>query len=310
MKLRQRASLPPDHPGRRPAARVAALLAAALLLSPAWAGAQETTAALAVPRVGPLEGVVLAAGGGTLGPEIWARFVDEAGGEASRIVLIPTAATDEEFAGDPTVLRALSDAGATSVVVLHTRDRTLADSESFVAPLREATGVWISGGRQHRLVEAYLDTRVQEALFEVLQRGGIVGGSSAGASILASFLVRGDPETNERVMSAEYRTGFGFLDRAAVDQHLLARGRQEDLWSVLDLRPELLGIGVDEGTAVVVQGDVAEVLGTSQVIFYDATGPERRRELLEGGDLFDLLKRIPLTGDVNLETAGAAAASH
>jgi len=272
-------------------ARALFLLGAALLSGPARADAQQDPSSFPAPRVGPTSGVVLAAGGGTLGPEIWDRFVREAGGEAARIVLIPTAATDEEFVADPTVLRALLDAGAASVSVLHTRDRALANTEAFIAPLREATGVWISGGRQHRLVEAYLGTRVQTALFEVLERGGIVGGSSAGASILASFLVRGDPETNERVVSSTYREGFGLLHQAAVDQHLLARGREEDLWEVLELSPDVLGIGVDEGTAVIVAGDIAEIIGASQVLIYDGTGNVRRREALAAGDYFDLGSR-------------------
>jgi cyanophycinase len=238
---------------------------------------------------------VFAAGGGTLGPEIWERFVLEAGGDTARIVLIPTAATDEEIAADGTALRALTAAGARSPIVLHTRDRAFADSELFVAPLTEATGVWISGGRQFRLAQAYLGTRVQEELARVLTRGGAVGGSSAGASILASLLVRGDPETNEIVFSEEYPEGFGLLAGAAVDQHLLARGRQEDLWSVLALRPELVGIGLDEGTAVAVRGDVAEVLGASQVLFYDLAGAERRLGRFTAGDRFDLGTRTPIS---------------
>jgi cyanophycinase len=77
-----------------------------------------------------------------------------------------------------------------------------------------------------------------------------------------------------------------------VDQHLLARGREEDLWVVLELHPELLGIGLDEGTAIVVAGDTAEVIGTSQALFYDRSGTARHRETLTQGDFFDLENRV------------------
>jgi len=281
---------------------VIALVATFLAIAPTL-HAQGSDAGTIGPAVGPPVGAVLAAGGGSLGPEIWERFVELAGGENARIVVIPTASEDDEFPNDWSILTSIQEAGGRNVTLLHTRDPEVADSRDFAAPLQEATGVWISGGRQHRLVDAYLHTRVHDELFRLLARGGVVGGSSAGASILASFLVRGDPETNQRVMSLEYSQGFGILEGAAIDQHLLARGREEDLWGILDLYPELLGIGIDEGTALVITGDVAEVIGESQVIFYDATGLLPVTRTLEEGEGFDLGARTPLS-EVTQEREG------
>lgn len=244
-----------------------------------------------IPRVGPPNGTLLVAGGGTLGPEIWGRFVELAGGPEGRLVVIPTAGNDDYFPPDWPGLQALRDAGARHVTVLHTRDRDQANSDEFVQAIREATGVWFPGGRQWRLVDAYLDTRVHEELFALLERGGVVGGTSAGASIQASFLVRGDPATNEILVSPEYQEGFGFLNHTAVDQHLLARNRQDDLWELLDLHPDLLGIGLDEGAAIVVTGDRAEVIGTSRVVIYDASGPLRESRYLRPGEVVDLARR-------------------
>jgi cyanophycinase len=278
-------------------------LAAAPFLGPAiplglpgtWAAAAQAFPALdraAVDvRVGPPKGTLVVAGGGTLGPEIWARFVELAGGPDAVIVVIPTASAEDSFPDEWEILQALRGAGAERITLLHTRDRATADSDAFTAPLRKATGVWIPGGRQHRLAQAYLHTSVHAELVALLERGGVVGGTSAGASIQASFLVRGDPESNTVVVSAEFMEGFGFLEGAAVDQHLLARNREDDLWEVLRIRPDLLGIGLDEGTAIVVSRDRAEVIGRSQAIFYDATTPRRRTETLRSGGVFDLGRR-------------------
>lgn len=243
------------------------------------------------PVVGPANGAVVLAGGGILGPEIWGRFVELAGGRDARIVVIPTASGEEVFPENWAGLLPFLDAGAADVRVLHTRDRGQADSPGFVDPLRDATGVWFPGGRQGRLVDAYLNTQVHRELFLLLARGGVVGGTSAGASIQASYLVRGDPETNQVLMAPGYEEGFGLLNGAAVDQHLLARGREEDLWELLHFQPHLLGIGVDEGTALVVQGDQAQVIGDSKVFIYDAQHPVRRPRTLDPGSVFHLGER-------------------
>ncbi len=246
------------------------------------------------PRVGPSNGTLVVAGGGTLGADIWDRFITLAGGPDANIVVIPTAGADESYDESWSGLQGLRNAGAQNVSILHTRLRMEANSEPFVSRVREADAVWFAGGRQWRLVDAYLATRIHDELFALLDRGGVIGGTSAGASIQASFLVRGDPATNQVVMSPDYEEGFGFLNGTAVDQHLLARDRQEDLWQILSLHPHLLGIGIDEGTAIIVAGDQAEVIGTSQVLIYDPSSPVLRPRILLPGEVFDLGRRAPL----------------
>ena len=132
------------------------------------------------------------------------------------------------------------------------------------------------------MADAYLDTKVHEALREVLERGGVIGGSSAGATILGSYLVRGDTRTNT-IMMGDHEEGFGLLRGVGVDQHLLRRNRQFDLIDVVRARPDLLGIGIDEDTAIVVRGDRFEVIGRSYVAIYD------HERLLDSGGLFYLL---------------------
>lgn len=245
------------------------------------------------PCVGPSRGAVIAAGGGALGTEIYRRFIALAGGADARIILIPTAGAEDGSHDAWVALEALRDAGAERIEVLHTRNRRIAELEAFAGPLREATGVWISGGRQYRLVDVYLGTQTHRELEALLGRGGVIGGNSAGASALASYLLRGGEASNSVVVDHDRSEGFGFLRGVALDQHLLARGRENDLIGVLREHPELLGIGVDEGTAIVVTGDVASVLGRGRVAIYDFTDPLALIPLryLKRGDVYDLGSR-------------------
>lgn len=251
----------------------------------------------AIDPVGPARGALVLAGGSDLSPEIWGRFVELAGGPEASIVVIPTAGEDSDFNLGWPSLPELRAAGANDVVVVHTRDRSVADSEPFVRAIRGATGVWLPGGRTWRLAEAYLGTRVHDELAALLDRGGVIGGSSAGASIQGSLLMRGDPETNRVPFSEDYPIGFGFLRDVAVDQHLIARGRQADLWGILETRPGLLGIGLDEHTALVIHEDVGEVVGSSQVLVYDAAGPKKEQYWLADGQRLDLRTRRPIEAD-------------
>jgi cyanophycinase len=234
--------------------------------------------------VGPDSGSLVVVGGGALGPEIVSRFIELAGGPAASIVVIPTANAAAPLPKSLGSVDMLRQRGAKNITVLHTTNRKTADSEGFVAPLKKASGVWFGGGRQWRLVDAYLDTRTVREVWAVLQRGGVVGGSSAGASILASYLVRGAREGNAIMMAPGYERGFGFLRGVAVDQHLLQRNRQNDMVSVVAAHPELLGIGIDARTAIVVKGDQMEVIGTSKAAIYELGKPYY---FLSSGDRFD-----------------------
>jgi cyanophycinase len=249
------------------------------------------------PTIGPAAGTLILAGGGRLHDDVLARFIGLAGGADARIVVIPTAGTDDAFADDWPGYAPFVTAGIAAVSVLHTRHRSEADSDAFVEPLRSATGVWITGGRQWRLADAYLGTRTVRELNALLRRGGVIGGTSAGASIQPSYMVRGAVEGNTTMMAPGYEQGFGLLRDIAIDQHLLARRRENDLLTVIARYPALLGIGIDEGTALVVTGDRADVIGSSVVAFYNAAD---RGVLpyyfLRSGDTFDLSARRTTAG--------------
>lgn len=264
----------------------------------------------ATPVVGPATGSLVIMGGGGKDrtfPEIFGRFIALAGGKEARIVIIPTAASsDPEYPYQRSWSAALArKMEVAEVTVLHTHDRGKADTGEFVAPLTKATGVWFGGGRQWRLTKAYGGTRTEEAFHGVLARGGVIGGSSAGATIQGSFLARGDTSGNT-IMVGDVQGGFGFLKNTAIDQHLIARGRERDLLQVLEdpkgqMRAEfdraaLLGIGIDEDVAIVVQGDEFEIIGKDggQVLVYDPkkwqadTPDEKKWVTLTKGERYDL----------------------
>lgn len=240
----------------------------------------------ATTKVGPAKGSLLIVGGGEM-KQLWPVFLEMAGGKSAPIVVIPTA--HEAVGGEDRVMGTLRELGATDVVQLHTRYTAEANREEFVAPLRRARAVWFSGGRQWRLAEAYLGTRTLREINAVLERGGVIGGSSAGATIQGSYLVRGAREGNRIMMAPDFEEGFAFLRNSAIDQHVNTRDRAEDLRPVLAKHPSLLGVALDEATAIIVRGDSCVVAGAGNVRFFPT--PTGAAVVLRAGARFDLAAR-------------------
>lgn len=234
------------------------------------------------PYIGPANGTLVIVGGGMKSDSIINRFIELAGGIDAPIVVIPTAGGRESYNENSGFAGTLRKRGVTNVTVLHTTDKNIANSDSFVKPLINANGVWFGGGRQWRLVDSYKNTLTEIMIGKVLERGGVVGGSSAGATIQGSYLARGDTQNNQ-VMMGDHQEGFSFLKNVAIDQHVLARNRQFDMYEILKKHPKLLGIGIDENTAIIVQGNQFEVVGENYVLVYDGTFWSR-----EGSDLKNL----------------------
>ena len=243
-------------------------------------------------------GALVVVGGGGVSAEITQRFLDLAGGPEALIVVLPTA-NPEPLPDHPTDGEFLVNAGAKNVKVLKARRREEVESDKFLGVLKKAQGVWFGGGRQWRFVDAYEGTKAIEAFHDVLRRGGVIGGGSAGATIQGDFLVRGSPLGNEEMMAAGYERGFAFLPGTAIDQHFAQRNRFADLSVVVAAHPQLLGIGVDEATAMIVRGHFAEVVGRNKVHFFDRRKPAERGERdwtsVGPGGKYDLKAREPLS---------------
>ncbi|HJU73793.1 MAG TPA: cyanophycinase [Gemmatimonadaceae bacterium] len=278
---------------RYPVAR--AILAAVLTLVLATCGSARSAATSSAPQpISPVAGHLVIAGGGMLGPEIMQRFIALAGGPDARIVVVPTAGEDSVYTDTWAGLMSLRTAGAKNLVVRHTRNRTVAESDSFAATIRQAGGVWFPGGRHWRLVDSYLDTRTEREFHALLARGGVIGGTSAGASIQASYLVRGAREGNTIMLAPGYERGFAFLRGVAIDQHVGARNRHLDLQPVVKRFPQLLGLGLDEGTAIFVHGTKAEVVGRGMLYVHngrDRTPTDTPYVTLRAGEWYDLAQR-------------------
>ena len=257
---------------------------------------QRSPTAVSETKVGPARGTVIVVGGGFMAPDLYARFIQEAGGPDALIVDVPTATGDTGITQDWAGARAWRLMGAHNVYVLHTTDRRIADSDSMVAILKRAGGVWFEGGRHYRLVDAYAGTRTEQAFRDVLARGGVIGGSSAGATILGDFLVRGAPSNDNSIMDYPgYEKGFGYLRGVAIDQHVIARERLRDLAdSIIPKHPTLLGLSADEGTAWIVRGDTGTIVGPSKAFVYasrQSNDSGKPFVTLFPGDRFDLAKR-------------------
>ena len=253
----------------------------------------STLGAATAADFGPENGALVIVGGSMKDPAILERFLELAGGPEVPIVVIPTAGGGEHYDQYYTGVRQFKEAGVKNITVLHTKDRDVANSEEFVRPIREARAVWFPGGRQWRLADSYLNTRTHEELHRLLARGGVIGGSSAGATIQGSYLARGDTETNT-IMMGDHEEGMAFFKNVAIDQHLLMRNRQFDLIEIIEAHPDLLGIGLDEDTAIVVRGDNFEVIGQGYVAVYDHQSlldSGGRFYFLAPGDRFDIKAR-------------------
>ncbi len=238
-------------------------------------------------------GNLLIAGGGKLPAGMLQQFVRLAGGDKSRIIYIPC--SERKFISEePRVLADFRNAGAQHVEYFHTKDRALANDPTFIEPLVHATGIWFGGGRQWNFVDSYQNTEAHRVMQQLLERGGIIGGSSAGASIQGDYMPRGDPLGNTTMMAEGYEQGLGFLTGVAIDQHFTQRRRFPDMKRLKRTFPQLLGIGIDEGTCLLVQKNKAQVFGSGQVAFFDRPVGSEEVEAytsLEEGDVYDFETR-------------------
>ncbi|KAF2434045.1 cyanophycinase [Tothia fuscella] len=253
---------------------------------------------------GPSRGkLVIIGGGNAVNTGIMERFVSLGGGISKNFIIVPTANGNRDEDGNVRVYNRSQvigpwlRMGIKNVHMLHTHSPKIADTDDFTKELRDADAVWFDGGRQWHIVDSYAGTRTYTEFHKLLDRGGAIGGSSAGATIQGEYLVRGDTAGAQIVMTKEpnHQKGFAFLRRSAIDQHINTRNRWDDLIPVIAKYPRLLGIGLSEGTAIVVSGDNFEVMGKAKVAIHDNTKQYKAGDkpyyLLSAGDRYDMKTR-------------------
>ncbi len=253
------------------------------------------------PSHGPAKGFLLITGGATEAPD-YQRFINLAGGKNANIIVIPNAsvthptpqdALQQQYCGPKSPFAAFPNVPCT---VLYTSDPKIANTAAFVEPLRTATGVWFVGGRHWRIADAYLDTLTLKEFFQVLSRGGAIGGGSAGATIQGSYMVRGSavPDDNTIMMAPGHEIGFGFLSNATFDQHVDVRHRENDLAAVIKAHPDLLCFGLDQATSMTVHGDTLTVNGPKRVAVWDGKDHDGKGfYYLHTGDQLNTATRVP-----------------
>jgi cyanophycinase len=254
----------------------------------------STSGSLAPPTADRPRGSLLIVGGGERSKAMMRRFVELAGGPGARIAVVPNASSEPEKTGRALVAE-LDGLGARAFV--YYLDHAAASAESSARRLDSAGGIWFSGGDQVLVTQALAGTPVLGAMQRRYREGAVVGGTSAGAAIMSDSMITGNqtpPGDTTGYYGDEYPAiarrrveiapGLGFLPRAIVDQHFIRRERHNRLMSAVLERPSLLGVGIDEGTALEVRPDGRwRVLGESSVVVYDARHArvtDRRRPLL------------------------------
>ncbi len=211
------------------------------------------------------KGHLVVIGGGTIPDDVRARTLELAGGAKANVVVLPQASELPETG--PEAVDVWKKAGAARATALN-----LTDAAAAIAAIKEATLIWFPGGDQTRLMKALDGTGIPEAIRAKYDQGATVAGTSAGAAVMSKVMITGDDMDLQAITArkTDTKAGLGLWPQVIVDQHFLKRQRHNRLLSAVLDHPDLVGVGIDESTAVVVLGSVFEVVGKSSVVVIDA----------------------------------------
>lgn len=243
-------------------------------------GAIVPVVAFGCASVGAVEpkGHLVLNGGGTKPREVMEKFIELAGGPDAAIAVFPTA-SELPDTGQYYLDLFADEYGCTDVFAADVMDAQEAQDPDVAARVAAAGGIFFAGGDQRRITRALIGTPVGQAIREAFEGGAVVGGTSAGTACQSPLMITGDGDfTVIRADNVELWEGLGLFDGVIVDQHFVARRRSNRLISVVLEHPELLGVGIDEATAVWVRPDgTFLVLGDGWVMVFDAASADVRR---------------------------------
>jgi cyanophycinase len=228
-----------------------------------------TQPSIAQQEVFPFKGKLIIIGGGDILDTMYNLFAKEIGGKDKPIVYIPTATDDEPWIQAGEHLVKFTSRGFTNLTTVHTRDKQKANDPVFIDRIRKAKGVFIGGGDQANIANAFLGTAVHQELFALLNRGGIIMGTSAGATIMGDLMITGWEQRKAPNVLHTYPPGLAFMKNTSIDQHVLVRNRQFDLVPMMEANTNILGMALDEATAAYVNRDSIQVIGRSYMMIYD-----------------------------------------
>jgi cyanophycinase len=246
------------------------------------------------------KGKLIIIGGGTIPDSLFTFFANYCGGKDQPIVYIPTATDDEDFIQKGEHLLKFSSRGFTNLYTIHTRNKKEADDPKNIALMRSAKGLFFGGGDQDLIAAAYGGTQLYNEFIALLNRGGVIMGTSAGATIMGSLLIGGDAR-NDLTKINSLKPAFSFMTNTAIDQHVLARNRQFDLIPVIQQYPNTLGVGLDESTAMIVEAGKFKIWGLSYAMIYDPNDWVAQKKqwgrvvkpfkMMSSGEIFNLVTR-------------------
>lgn len=201
--------------------------------------------------------------------QILREFIRRAGGRDAKIVIMTVATSlPGEVGLDYRYL--FEKLGADQVEIVDTKQREDASYSGNLEVIENATGVFFTGGDQARITNVLKNTKIDDLLHRKFEQGLVIAGTSAGAAMMPDIMiVEGEGETNPRLDTVTLEPGMGFLSQIAIDQHFSQRGRLGRFVSALIQQPAVLGFGIDENTAIAVNGDEIEVLGEGAVTIID-----------------------------------------
>ncbi|MEN6412168.1 MAG: cyanophycinase [Veillonellales bacterium] len=241
------------------------------------------------------------------------KFMEIAGGRQARIAVLTTATELPREVGDE-YRNLFTQMGADNAPVLYITNRESANDRHQIREIDNATGIFITGGDQLRLTSILGGSGVDAALRRAFSRGTVIAGTSAGASVMSdTMIVGGDSSDTPKKLTLSMAHGMGLLAEVVIDQHFAQRGRINRLLAAVAQNPHILGIGIDEDTALVVEaGGKCQVIGSQTVTILDGKNIihsnifESKRQdplaitnmslhVLPSGYGYDISRRIPFT---------------
>ena len=241
---------------------------------------------------------LLVIGGGKRPPEAIKRFVEWSGGENAKLLVI-TWATAQPDASFASFSKDLTESKTASVEPSPTAPLDSEKRSKFVSQVKDATGIYFTGGDQNRIMDVLKDEELLKLLRAKYASGTPFGGTSAGAAVMSDPMITGEADLKKLDgTKVGVRTGLGLIPNVIFDQHFLVRQRHNRLFGLVMVHRALLGVGIDEDTSVLIEDNRRlQVVGATQAMFIDAKGNDGSMvvNFLNAGERFDLKKRKRLS---------------